>query len=68
MRIYTMPRHMRVHDIVHITVRDEHHRTVIRIYRRLRESGINSNWARWHVVDLIGVGMYDARYSFEESK
>lgn len=68
MNIKTMPRHMRSYDQVHIIVPEIHRRTIHRIYRRLRESGINSNWARWHIIDLVGVGMSDSYYSFEENK
>jgi len=68
MRIYTMPKHARTETSAYITLPEHSRITVLRVYRRMRDSGINSSWARWHAVDLIGVGMHNARYSFEESK
>lgn len=64
MRIYTMPKYARTETSVYITLPEHSRITVLRVYRRLRNAGIEANWSRWHVVDLIGVGMHDAQFVF----
>ncbi len=63
MKIYTMPPHMRTTSKVLILVSEKDRRQVVRIYWRLRRYGLNNNWARWTVVDLLGAGM-DSNYDF----
>lgn len=68
MKIYTMHKDARTDESVYITVPDPYARFMRRIYRELRMSGLNDKWARWRMVDLLGIGINGSCYSFEEDK
>ncbi len=63
MRICTMPPHSRTTNKLYILVSESDRRLVLHAYWRLRRKGLNSNWARWTVVDLLGAGM-ESNYDF----